>query len=104
VRLLARVFVVVLLAVVAVDFAVVSDGTPGVEGDESMVGVCAGARADVPRALGHEGASPLDCVDVAAIVPPKPRRPAMVRPRADAPAARSHLLAAADASRPSDDH
>ena len=97
-------FVAILVAVVAVDFAVVSDGTPGVDGDESMVGVCAGARVDVPRTLGHEVESPLDCVDVAAIVPPKPRRPATVRPRPDAPAARSHLLVAADASRPSDDH
>jgi hypothetical protein len=104
VYLLARIFVVVLVTVVAVEFAVVSDGTPGVEGDESMVGVCAGARVDVPRALGHEVTSPLDCGDVAAIVAPKPRRPAIVRSRPDAPAARSHLLAAADASRPSDDH
>lgn len=103
-RLASRAFIALLLVAIAVDFAVLTEGAFRFNTDESIVGVRSGARVDIPRASALDVAMPVRRADAAAIVPRRPRRSVVPDVRADAPAARSHLIVPADSARSSEDH
>lgn len=97
------VVVLLLLAAIAVDFAVLSDGAFRFNTDESMVGVRADARVAMPAPTRPAIAGSLDRPRPRVITRPGPAHRPDVVARPDAPAARSRLVVSA-ADQPSEAH
>jgi len=95
------VLILLVIAAVTIDFAVMTAGAFRFNTDESIVGVHTAERPDDPG-LVPAAVVPTAAVSTPPVVAYAPRARSM--PRRETPAARSRLLAFADSDRSSEDH